>query len=452
MELPIDFKIEMKNLLKSDFNKFISCYNSPPYRGLRVNTLKVSLEKFKKIINMQLSPTPFADNNFYISNEIQKIGTHPLHHAGAFYVQEPSASFAVTVLDVKPGEKILDLCASPGGKSTQIAEKLGGTGLLWANEVIKNRAHTLLSNIERMGIRNAVVSNCKVDILCHRLSGFFDKVLVDAPCSGEGMFRKNPQAIDEWSKEYSISCARRQLEILNCAKFALKENGKLVYSTCTFSSEENEKVICKFLKENDDFEISEIKHSCARNADSAYSFAGNNLAFAKRITPIECGEGHFVAKLVKKSHQKNTVPAYKIKSKEKDLFKAEKLFRNLFSSELYGQLEKINNNFFILPYEMPDIKNLNVMRAGVLFAEGKKSHIEPHHAVFMAAKENEINNKINFHQDSNEIAAFLKGEEIPCSNCQPGYIGITVEGIPIGFGKYSNGKIKNKYPKGLRNL
>ena len=229
MELPIDFKIEMKNLLKSDFNKFISCYNSPPYRGLRVNTLKVNLEKFKKIINMQLSPTPFADNNFYISNEIQKIGTHPLHHAGAFYVQEPSASFAVTVLDVKPGEKVLDLCASPGGKSTQIAEKLGGTGLLWANEVIKNRAHTLLSNIERMGIRNAVVSNCKVDILCHRLSGFFDKVLVDAPCSGEGMFRKNPQAIDEWSKEHSISCARRQLEILNCAKFALKENGKLVY-------------------------------------------------------------------------------------------------------------------------------------------------------------------------------------------------------------------------------
>ena len=171
------------------------------------------------------------------------------------------------------------------------------------------------------------------------------------------------------------------------------------------------------------------------------------MAFAKRITPIERGEGHFVAKLVKKSHQKNTVPAYKIKSKEKDLLKAEKLFRNLFISELYGPLEKINNNFFILPYEMPDIRNLNVIRAGVLFAEEKKCHIEPHHAVFMAAKENEINNKINFHQDSNEI-----GEEIPCSNCQSGYVGITVEGIPTGFGKYSNGKIKNKYPKGLRNL
>ncbi len=176
------------------------------------------------------------------------------------------------------------------------------------------------------------------------------------------------------------------------------------------------------------------------------------MTFAKRITPLECGEGHFIAKLVKKSHQKSDVHAYKIKSKEKDLLKAEKFFSSLFSSELYGQLEKINNNFFILPYEMPDIRNLNVIRAGVLFAEEKKSHIEPHHAVFIAAKENEINNKINFNQCSNEIAVFLKGEEIPCSNCQPGYVGITVEGIPTGFGKYSNGKIKNKYPKGLRNL
>ena len=285
------FLDKMKALLGDEFDDFLKFYNSSGehYRGLRVNTLKCSVEKLEKLLDFDLKSAPFCSESFYIPNEITSLGNNPLHHAGAFYIQEPSASSAVTMLDVQEGDYVLDLCAAPGGKSTQIAAKLNSKGFLWSNEIVKNRANILLSNIERMGIRNATVSNAYPEVLCDRLAGCFDKVLVDAPCSGEGMFRKDSTAESEWSDEHVKSCAERQLKILNSAKNALKDGGVMVYSTCTFSVEENEGVIGRFLEENPDFELE----------DANVNFGRPTLEYARRIFPMDGGEGHFAARLKK---------------------------------------------------------------------------------------------------------------------------------------------------------
>lgn len=457
MILPSDFLSEMQTIFnKSDYNLFLKCYDKPYFKGLRVNSLKINPKKFKKIFEYKLKPSPFYENGFYIDKNVEKLGKHPLHHAGAFYLQEPSASFAVTVLDPKPYDKVLDLCAAPGGKTTQIAEKINGTGLVWANEFIKSRTSSLISNIERLGVRNAVVSSCQTDILCKKLAGYFDKVLVDAPCSGEGMFRKNPKAILEWSKEHVKSCSTRQLEILENAKYALKKDGILVYSTCTFSIEENEGVISKFLERNKNFELCEIKTNLARPAICNSQFKNFNLNFAKRITPLENGEGHFVAKLQKKFLSDEDLNFKKVqpcnyKKESKSIFIAQKLYSDLFNSSLYGSLEKFGDYYFILPENLPDLKSLNVLRAGILLCEDKQNCIIPCHAAFMAAKYEEINQKLNFDTNSKEILSFLKGEELEIDSDLKGFTAVCVNNITVGFGKVTNGKLKNKYPKGLRN-
>lgn len=457
MILPSDFLSEMQTIFnKSDYNLFLKCYDKPYFKGLRVNSLKINPKKFKKIFEYKLNPSPFYENGFYIDENVEKLGKHPLHHAGAFYLQEPSASFAVTVLDPKPYDKVLDLCAAPGSKTTQIAEKLNGTGLVWANEFIKNRTSSLISNVERLGIRNAVVSSCRTDILCKKLAGYFDKVLVDAPCSGEGMFRKDPKAILEWSKEHVKSCAARQLEILENAKYALKKDGILVYSTCTFSIEENEGVISKFLERNKNFELCEIKTNLARPAICNLQSKGLNLNFAKIITPLENGEGHFFAKLQKKALSDEDlllkkVTSYKYKKNPKITLNAQKLYSELFKTQIYGTLKKFGNYYFILPENLPDLKNLNVLRAGVLLCEDKQSRTIPCHAAFMAAKYENLNQKLNFDINSKEISSFLKGEELEIHSDLKGFTPVCIDSVTVGFGKVTNGKLKNKYPKGLRN-
>ena len=251
-----DFLLRMKSLLGDEFDEFLKFYNSDDFiKGLRVNTLKCSPEKLCSLLDFELKKTPFCDEGFYIPSDVKSIGNNPLHHAGAFYVQEPSATSAVTMLDVHEGDYVLDLCAAPGGKSTQIGAKLNGTGLLWSNEIVRSRANILLSNIERMGISNAVVSNCRPDELCKRLENRFDRILVDAPCSGEGMFRKEPQAVQMWSPENIALCAARQAEILRAAARMLAPGGTIVYSTCTFAPEEDEGTLSRFLERHPEFSV-----------------------------------------------------------------------------------------------------------------------------------------------------------------------------------------------------
>lgn len=437
-----EFLFRIKSLLGDDFDEFLKFYENENYKGLRVNTLKCSAEKLRMLVDFELVNTPFCKEGFYIPSDVTSLGNSPLHHCGAFYIQEPSATSAVEMLGVEKNDFVLDLCAAPGGKSTQIGAKLQGTGLLWSNEIVRNRANILLSNIERMGISNAVVSNCHPDILCNELQGKFDKVLVDAPCSGEGMFRKNSDAQNEWSVEHVKSCAQRQLMILNSAKNALKEGGVMVYSTCTFSQEENEDVITQFLSENPDFELE----------DAGIDFGRKTLEYACRIFPMDGGEGHFAARLRKKGEGYGSIIPYKNNQKIDD--KVWDFYDSLFVDRPFGDnLTLVGEKIIILPENYNrNIKNTGIIRAGVILGEIVKNRIEPHHSVFMAAQKSECRSAVDFDLNSDEIHKFLHGEEIAVPSEVKGYTAVCVNGMTVGFGKASNGRLKNKYPKGLRIL
>ncbi len=437
-----EFLFRIKSLLGDDFDEFLKFYENENYKGLRVNTLKCSAEKLRMLVDFELVNTPFCKEGFYIPSDVTSLGNSPLHHCGAFYIQEPSATSAVEMLGVEKNDFVLDLCAAPGGKSTQIGAKLQGTGLLWSNEIVRNRANILLSNIERMGIFNAVVSNCHPDILCNELQGKFDKVLVDAPCSGEGMFRKNSDAQNEWSVEHVKSCAQRQLMILNSAKNALKEGGVMVYSTCTFSQEENEGVITQFLSENPDFELE----------DAGIDFGRKTLEYACRIFPMDGGEGHFAARLRKKGESYGSIIPYKNNQKIDD--KVWDFYDSLFVDRPFGDnLTLVGEKIMILPENYNrNIKNIGIIRAGVILGEIVKNRIEPHHSVFMAAQKNDCRSAVDFDLNSDEIHKFLHGEEIAVPSEVKGYTAVCVNEITVGFGKASNGRLKNKYPKGLRIL
>ncbi len=433
--LPQAFCDRMRGMLGGEYDGFLACYDQPHLRGIRLNTLKCTEEILRAALPFSLSHAPFSPLSFYVPEGVEHLGTLPMHHAGAFYVQEPSAASAVTVLNPQPGERVLDLCAAPGGKSTQIAASLAGEGLLWSNEVIRSRANILLSNVERMGVRNAVVSCCRPEVLCKALIGFFDKVLVDAPCSGEGMFRRDERAVTEWNPEHVKTCAVRQLAILESASVALREGGVLVYSTCTFSPDENEGVISTFLERHSDFEL----------LDSGVSFGrSGTLAGTRRILPMDGGEGHFVAKLRRLSANGGAAPYAYQKVSETARACCEMMYRETPA----GALEQIGEQLLLLPPDLPQMKGLGVLRAGVLLGTSQK-RIEPAHAAFMAAKPEMLCSVLEL--DASQVTAFLHGEELEAPDSYKGYTGVAVNGVVTGFGKCSNGRLKNRYPKGLRN-
>lgn len=447
---PKDFLNRMKTMLPPvQYSEFCNLQQQLYYRGIRVNTLKCTTSKLTELLCVKLSPSPFSKDCFYIPFETQGIGSNPLHHAGAYYVQEPSASCAVTLLDPQPGQIILDLCAAPGGKSTQIAALLKGDGLLWSNEIIKNRAIILMSNIERMGIKNAVVSSCSPKQLCENLCGFFDKILVDAPCSGEGMFRKDETAIQEWSTEHTVSCMERQLNILDSAAKALKDGGTLVYSTCTFSQYENEGVIERFLQVHPEFTLQPANVTFGRP-----SLNGG----AVRIYPMDGGEGHFAAKLIKHESSTGTtalapfIPT-KDKTEKEILQNTENMLKSIYKVNPFSdRLRVVSGNVLALPKLLPSIRGCGVLRCGVRLAQVKKNRVEPDHSMFMASSANDFYSTADFDVNSQQIKKFLHGEEIPVATGTKGYTAVCVNGITVGFGKASNGTLKNKYPKGLRTV
>ncbi len=430
-------KLEEK--LRRDFEKFdelFSCYDMEPFKGLRVNMLKCSTEKFLEF-NISDKKSPFCFEGFYIGSE-EKLGKHPLHHAGAFYIQEPSASSAVEVLNPKKGDYVLDLCAAPGGKSTQIAAKLDGEGLIWSNEIVFKRANILLSNFERMGIHNGVISSCRPDEMEDALEGAFDKILVDAPCSGEGMMRHDSSIAPLWTEENVLACAERQLKILNSAAKMLRAGGNLVYSTCTFSKEENEDVVEKFLMENPDFEGETI--------DTEWGEKGF-LENTRRIFPKNGGEGHFVAAFRKKGAS-DKADISGLKAEKHELLS--KFLKENGITLPDGIIIKEKEKYFLTP-NVKSFKNINILRKGILLGEEIKGRFEPHHSLFAAAKV-ECANELDLKLDDPRINAYLHGEEIEVGASFKGFVRVSVERIPLGFGKASGGRLKNRYPKGLRNL
>ncbi len=450
------FLEKMKKLLGDDYDSYVKSMSAPSFKGLRVNTLKTD-DSVLNLLPFNTEKTPFYPHGYYIDSDVQHIGSHPFHHAGAIYMQEPSAMSAVKMLKVEKGDKVLDLCAAPGSKTTQIAQELGGTGLLWSNEIVSSRANILLQNLERCGVKNAVVSNTSPEVLSEELGGFFDKILVDAPCSGEGMFRKDEKAKEEWSSEHVLSCANRQLHILNSAKSMLKAGGVLVYSTCTFSVEENEGVVTRFLEENPEFELE----------SSGETFGRNTLTHCKRIFPMDGGEGHFAARFVKKYEPDGEEFATKSKSKKKGntkpvFEKADKdaytFINEIFESSEYERLYCVGSKVYALTQAQQeliksgiDLKKLSVRRVGVEVCENKGKRFEPLHNAFTACDKKSAKNVINLDLNDEKVYKFLHGEEIKIDESIKGYTLVCVNGISLGFGKASNGNLKNKYPKGLRN-
>ncbi|MDI3311679.1 MAG: RsmB/NOP family class I SAM-dependent RNA methyltransferase [Thermoanaerobacterium sp.] len=445
-----DFANKMKGLLNEDYDKFINVYESEPYKALRVNTLKISVDDFLKISPFDLSQVPWCETGFYYVQD-DKPGKHYYHDAGLFYIQEPSAMAVVEALNPVPGDIVLDLSAAPGGKSTHIASKLKGEGLLVSNEINSKRVKVLAENIERMGIRNIVILNESPEKLENKFTGLFDKILVDAPCSGEGMFRKDETAINEWSLENVLSCSLRQKKILDSASHMLKPGGIMVYSTCTFSPEENEGVIDYFLKNHSDFELIEIyNHEGFDNGHPEWVNGCSDLKKCVRLWPhLLKGEGHFITKLRKKGAF-NEINKTSKKSNIKKTA-VQQLFYDFSKKYLKVKLDELNlqqigQNVYHIPYEM-DLSGLRVYKPGFNLGQLKKERFEPSHWLAMSLKKGDVN--MIYDLKDKEIKSYIHGETLNV-DIDDGWVLLTVDGYSIGWGKAVKGVIKNFYPKALR--
>ncbi len=445
--LPEKFKERMKALLGDEYDDFLASYDLPPVRAFRVNTEKISLEDFEKINIFCSEKIPYVKNGYYFN--FDKIGNHPFHHAGMIYVQEPAAMSPAECVDINGDWCVLDMCAAPGGKSTQLKNKLSENAVLVSNEIIPSRCKILTGNFERLGLKNTVTTCLDTAKLAKNFPKTFDFIMVDAPCSGEGMFRKDDIAITEWSEENVRKCAQRQREILENAVLCLKDGGYIVYATCTFSLEENEMVIDSFLSEHSEFELIEVKRQVQEATSPGIFFDGcktENIHFTRRFYPHKSrGEGQFMAVLKNKSEptaQKNT---------EKAKPCTDKTVLDFLGSVLedYDRdcVQLSGDKAFYFTPNFP-IKTGVAFSCGITIGEIKKNYILPHHQFFMGMGKH-FKRKIDLTPDSEELKKYLHGEEIPC-DCDNGWAVVTVNGCSVGGVKVVSGRGKNHYPKGLR--
>ncbi|MBO7374303.1 MAG: RsmF rRNA methyltransferase first C-terminal domain-containing protein [Lachnospiraceae bacterium] len=467
--LPLEFENRMKDMLGSEYDDFLRSYDDTKKVGIRVNTLKNSVEEFKEVFPYNLREVKWCDTGF-IADGDEKYGRLALHDAGAFYMQEPSAMAVVSavksVVDLR-GLKVLDLCAAPGGKSTQLAAAMQGEGLLVSNEINRDRALILSSNIERMGVKNAVVLNETPDRIADAFEEYFDVIVVDAPCSGEGMFRKDDTAITEWSLENVSMCAERQKDILDAIVHSLKPGGILAYSTCTFAPLEDEIQIANLLSEYPEFELMDVpvfeyfdKGHAEWLTDEYMSDISDSIKKCARLWPHKIeGEGHFICVLRKSGEpDDNTSDRSSKKKKEKNNNQidrksfeiVEKFFQeNIKGFSLTREDVIVSSEYvYLLPSGIDrDLKKLKVIRSGLQLGMIKKDRFEPSHSLAMALRKDEAVRCIELGED--EALSFRHGEELRIE-CDNGWTLICVNGVSLGWGKAVNGQIKNHYPKGLR--
>lgn len=471
--LPEKFLERMQNMLGEEYPAFLESLSGKRYRALRLNPLKTRIQEGKEKLPFTLSPVPWTKNGFYYEEEEQP-GKHPYHEAGLYYIQEPSAMAPVPCLmeerasaatiperqeePATPG-RVLDLCAAPGGKSTQIAEYMRGHGMLITNEIHPQRAKILSENIERMGISNAIVLNETPESLSKRFIAFFDRILVDAPCSGEGMFRKNDNAGEEWSEENVALCAERQDGILDCAATMLKPGGRLVYSTCTFAPAEDEGSVSRFLETHPDF--------C--------------LEKEERLMPHKIkGEGHFLAVLHREGGQLSsaatagTEKSLTLKDCREFLDFAKEALTIPAEELTEGKiLLRFGEQLYLAPAETPSLRGLKVLRPGLHLGTVKKNRFEPSHALALFLKKEQVVNGINLAGDGTAVRKYLEGQTLTIgAGCDvemahiitrgrmaaeqadvslpKGWCLVCVDGYSLGWGKAAGAILKNHYPKGLR--
>lgn len=437
MKLPQKFEEQMKAQLGDGFKDFIDTYNQETHRGIRVNTLKISVEEFLKITPFDLEPVPWTEDGFYIQNI--RPAKHPHYFAGLYYIQEPSAMLPAAVLNPTCDDVTLDLCAAPGGKSMQLAAMMKNKGLLISNDISSNRLRALIRNAELLGVKNLVVLNEKQDKIKTVLYHKVDKLLIDAPCSGEGMFKKHDDAINAYDAYDIDACVTMQKEILDDILHVMNGQGELLYSTCTFNTHENEEMI--------HYAMTQIPLTLLDMSKKFGIVEGIHMKEVSRLYPhLVKGEGHFAA------HLKNTDEKESVRFDESQLSPPDLLLefmKTYMDKPLKGHFKVIKDKVFLLPERMLSLNGVKVVKTGWYIGDLKKNRFEPSHAFALGLAKNDFKQTIDFSSESVEVIKYLKCETISCDG-NKGYNLICVDGYPIGWGKWANGKLKNLYPSAWR--
>lgn len=450
---PTWFAAREHALLGPRFAELLTPQSDAPARGITVNTLRTSPARFDALADFALEPSLFCPAAFAVRAADFKPGRHPYHHAGVFYAQEPSASAPAALLDVRPGMRVLDLCAAPGGKSSQLAAALQGEGLLVANEFVASRAEILRQNLERMGVSNAVVLNESTARLAAALPAWFDRVLVDAPCSGEGMFRKESAAVPQHNEGLVAQCAALGCSILEDAAALLAPGGVLVYSTCTFSPQEDEGQVAAFLARHPEFSLQDLSQVGFGRPGEANRTGGTPLQaeYCRRIWPADGGEGHFMARLQKSTAAPASLAAAKPEKAAKPPKEWLAFAQTTFPALARAPVTLLKEMVLLPPAVALPGNRLHLLRAGVLAGSVQKGRFVPAHALLMAAGA-QCPNREELTLSDPRTLAWLHGAEIEAVTAQNGWCAVLVDGFPLGGGKASGGRIKNHYPKALRLL
>lgn len=468
MNLPEDYQVKMQQMLGDEYSQYLDSFNDSYGQTLRVNQLKEEPADFIRrfLLSGQVS---WCDTGFYYEGE-QKLSAHPYYYAGVYYLQEPSAMAPAAFLPVEPGDRVLDLCAAPGGKSTALAAKLQGEGFLLSNDISASRCKPLLKNMEMAGITNAVITCETPEKLVGRFPEYFDKVLVDAPCSGEGMFRREPSMVKSWSLEEVERYAGLQREILSSAAQMVKPGGCLLYSTCTFAKEEDEQTVEYFLENHKEFSLQELPlYDGIEEGRPEWTISGReDVRNCRRFLPYKVrGEGHFAA-LFRKNPLSEDV------DNAKDVSDGEQGQRVREQSVTKGKIPEAMENFmknirqwknwreriffikeraFLLPEHCPEFKGLRVVRSGLYLGECLKKRFEPAQALALALRSEDYENIISFPAEDIRVEKYLRGETIDIDNLeQNGWTLFCVDDFPLGWGKCNRGRVKNKYNPNWRKL
>lgn len=459
MQLPEKFCDEMKRILGEEYPAYLASMEEERKYGLRVNTAKISVEEFERIAPFPVKKIPYIENGYYYDSTVQP-AKHPYYFAGLYYLQDPSAMVPASRLPVEPGDAVLDLCAAPGGKATELAARLMGTGLLVANDISAKRAKALLKNIELFGVENSFIVTEYPKKLQDYFCGFFDKILIDAPCSGEGMFRKEPSMVKAWEQNGPEFYAALQEDILRQALPLLKPGGMLLYSTCTFSPLEDEGTVEKILAMDSDLQLIKMPgyegFDCGR--PELIGSSREEIRECIRIFPHKLdGEGHFAALFQKgrkgETEQRIAAPSRGgLKGEEKKLF--DEFAGNINRTFEPMRLESRRGMVYYMPSVLPELRGLRFLRSGLFMGEIKKNRFEPSQSLAMALRAEEYKNCLMLSSEDMRVIRYLKGETISLTEgeCrkEAGWQLVCVDGYPLGWGKRSGAVLKNKYHSGWR--
>lgn len=455
MDVPIAFVERMRGLLRGEAAAFFAALSQPSATGLRVNTLKLASNQLATFLPWSFEAVPWCPSGLHLLDNVQP-GKHPYHAAGLYYLQEPSAMAVAEALAPQPDELVLDLAAAPGGKATHLAALMGNRGVLVANEIERGRTRSLVQNLERWGARRTIITNETPQRLADHWGAMFDRVLVDAPCSGEGMFRKSPVAIDEWSVDAVQGCAVRQQHLLETAARLVRVGGWLVYSTCTFAPEENEQVIAQFLARHSDFALQPLQLPGAASGRADWlpaELVRSDMEYTVRLWPHHMrGEGHFVALLQRTSGSDASMKQRSIQPVSRQM---RALWHSFHTATLTtdpaedATLLAFGKQLYAIPADAPPLDTLGVVRAGLWLGTLQRDRFEPSHSLALALQSSNVPNRCDLAPDDERLRLYLQGHPLHEPG-ESGWVLMTVSGFPIGWGRRAQGIIKNAYPKGLR--